>query len=241
MNETIQAEGLCFTLRRSARRKTFCVTVDRNGNLVAHAPEGTDDEEIVRLIRSRLLWVHRKLTAKESLQPFSGAPEFVTGEAIFYLGKSFQLRLVENAKTAVEFDGTRFLLNRSTTNPERAFMKWFVQNGTEVIRRRVQWYQHRISNKPAGVKVSDLGYRWGSCSAKGNLHFNWRLLQLPLRLVDYVVAHEMAHLAVPDHSPRFWKVLELIQPDSQARREELDSKARTYLRFLPIETADAIR
>jgi predicted metal-dependent hydrolase len=178
-----------------------------------------------------LLWVHQKLATKERLQPFKRSPEFVSGEAIFYLGRSFQLRLVEDPGAAVGFDGTRFLLNRASPDPERAFRRWFIQNGSEVIRRRVEWFQMRSSNRPLAVKVSDLGYRWGSCSARGNLHFNWRLLQLPLRLVDYVVAHEMAHLAVPDHSPRFWKHLEFLQPDCKSRRAELDSEAWNYLRF----------
>ena len=71
------------------------------------------------------------------------------------------------------------------------------------------------------VEVQDLGYRWGSCSLHGKLNFHWRTLVLPPRIIEYLVVHELAHLAVPDHSPVFWRRVESAMPEYRRHREWL--------------------
>lgn len=79
------------------------------------------------------------------------------------------------------------------------------------------------------IVVSDLGFRWGSCGKNGVLHFNWRLLQLPVFLVDYVVAHELAHLHERNHTPMFWRILGRAIPDWKERKDELSRKRAEML------------
>jgi predicted metal-dependent hydrolase len=74
-----------------------------------------------------------------------------------------------------------------------------------------------------------LGNRWGSCASGGKIYFNWRLLQMPVRLIDYVIAHELTHLVEPTHSPEFWKKLEAIMPDAEPRKLELLEAGREFL------------
>ena len=76
------------------------------------------------------------------------------------------------------------------------------------------------------VDVRDLGYRWGSCGKKGVVYFNWKLLQLPVRIIDYVIAHELAHLLEPHHGIALWGILDRSPPDWRDRSEELKVKAR---------------
>lgn len=76
------------------------------------------------------------------------------------------------------------------------------------------------------VEVRDLGYRWGSCGKNGVVYFNWKLLQLPVRVTDYVIAHELAHLLEPHHGPELWRILDRSLPDWRMRCEELKVKAR---------------
>jgi len=232
--ETIEAGGLVFELRRSTRRRTLGLTIDRGGALVARAPEGVPTEEVRRFAESRLLWVHQKLAEKSVLQPWARGPEFVTGETIFYTGRSVPLRVVKGLGRDLEFDGSRFFLD-AAADPGRAFRRWFKEAGRELIPRRVRWFAKRTTKLAGKVSVRDLGYRWGSCSSAGNLNFHWQLVQLPLRLIDYVVAHELAHLSAPDHSPAFWKALEEILPDCRQRQGELEREARHYLQFSALE------
>ena len=84
----------------------------------------------------------------------------------------------------------------------------------------------KVGAAPARVSVRDLGYRWGSCGKSGSVYFNWKLLQLPVRVIDYVVAHELAHLLERRHGLAFWTVLDRSLPDWRDRSEELRIKVR---------------
>ena len=75
------------------------------------------------------------------------------------------------------------------------------------------------------------GFRWGSHGRKGVLNFNWRLLQLPVHLVDYVVAHELAHRVEGNHSEQFWETLERAMPDCRVREAELERDSHLYVGF----------
>ena len=89
----------------------------------------------------------------------------------------------------------------------------------------------RTSSNPKRVDVRDLGFRWGSCGKSGIVYFNWKTLQLPVRLVDYVIAHELVHLRESHHGLAFWEALGRAMPDWRKRKEALASQAKDYLIF----------
>lgn len=232
MTESLHIADLDFEVRRSPRRRTLSLTVDRAGELVVHAPESTGEEPLRRWIGSKLLWVHRKLAEKQNLQPRRRPVEFVTGESIFYLGRSYRLRLVECQSVPVEIDGEWFLLRRDDQAQAAAhFRRWFIQTGSRWLSARAEALLPRIGGEDVTVKVGDLGFRWGSCGRKGVVHLNWRLLQLPVHLIDYVVAHELVHRIERHHTPAFWKVLERAMPDCRAREVELEREWHFYVAF----------
>jgi predicted metal-dependent hydrolase len=94
---------------------------------------------------------------------------------------------------------------------------------------RIKLLSERFVLLPSGMEVRELGNRWGSCNDKGKLYFNWKLLQMPTRLVDYVITHELVHLVEPKHGPAFWSRLERIMPDYQAQKDELLNSSKEYL------------
>lgn len=98
---------------------------------------------------------------------------------------------------------------------------WYKTRAEEVIARRVQHHADQLGWRMPKVLIRNQKKRWGSCNAKGELRFNWRLVMLPLPVLDYVVVHEMAHLKVLNHSPRFWALVEQIMPDYKARHQAL--------------------
>jgi len=81
------------------------------------------------------------------------------------------------------------------------------------------------------VEVRELGFRWGSCGRNGVVYLNWKLLQLPVRLTDYVIAHELVHLHEGQHRPEFWAALSRAMPDWRKRKDALAEKAKDYLVF----------
>jgi predicted metal-dependent hydrolase len=226
MNEMLEVGGLVFEVRRSGRRKTLGLTVDRHGELLVHAPEGEATTRIKTWVRSKLLWVHRRLTAKERLTSAWREPEFVSGESFSVLGRQYPLRIDAGQGEPLRFDGRKFCLSpQAIPEATRRFRMWFIGTGRVWVRERVALLSRKVGCSPVRVDVRDLGYRWGSCGRNGVLNINWRTIQLPVRLVDYVLVHELSHLIEPSHGPEFWKVVDRAMPDWRDRREELDRKA----------------
>ncbi len=159
-------------------------------------------------------------------------PEFVSGESIFYLGRSYRLRIVDNACAPLRFDGEWFELRRNAT-PKAAqyFQRWFMDEGAGRLRSRSAELERRSGQTSSRVIVRDLGYRWGSCGKNRTLYFNWRLLQLPMHVIDYVVLHEQVHLLHHNHSKQFWKAMDSVLPDWPVRKEELERDWGRFARF----------
>lgn len=231
MTGRVQVGGLDFEVRRSGNRHTLGITVDRNGELVAHSPMETSSDELVRWIQGKLLWVHRKLALKET--SFSGisGPQYISGESFSYLGRRYPLKLVEEQKEPLRLDGARFLLRRDARPADAHFRKWYIATGSDWLRRRTATLSRRTASEPKRVDVRDLGYRWGSCGKNGVLYFNWKLLQLPKRLVDYVILHELIHLRQSHHGHAFSSALTSALPDWQERKNTLADRAKEYLVF----------
>jgi predicted metal-dependent hydrolase len=147
----------------------------------------------------------------------------------FYLGRTYRLMLIPCQTEALRFDGQRFLLRKDEVLSGTAhFRRWYIEQGQPRIAERAEWLARRTGLPPAGVRLRDLGFRWGSCGKGRVLFFNWKLLQLPVRLIDYVVAHELAHLLEPRHTPAFWSVLDRAMPDWTTRREALRTQVQGF-------------
>ena len=220
MSDTLVIDDLTFELRRSARRKTIGITVDRGGELIVAAPEGVPLDRIEKAVRDRRFWIYGKLAIKEALLPGRREVEFVTGETLYYLGRSYRLKLVRASKDTapLRLIGGLFMLRRDEQPRGRDHLvRWYIEHGQPWIERRTRLMADRFGASPTGVKVQDLGFRWGSCG-KGGLHFHWRVAQLPPRIVEYVIAHELVHLRQPHHTPEFWQALERAMPDFARRR-----------------------
>ena len=230
--ELLTTGRLTFEVRRSNRRRTLGISVGRRGELCVFAPIATSIEEISAWVEKKLLWVHRKLSLKQGKSQRGLRPEFVTGESFSYQGRTYKLKLVDEQSEALRFKGNTFLLRRNARhNAEKYFRNWYRLNGLLWVEGRVREYARRVNALPTKVTVRELAYRWGSCSRGKIITFHWKLFQLPVRLVDYVIVHELVHLVEPHHGPKFWACLERALPGWQERKEQLAQWAPEYLRF----------
>lgn len=240
MTETLHIADLEFEVRRGPRRKTLGLTVDRGGELIVHAPVSATEHELREWVNRKLLWVHRKLAQKEEMNAAARKPDFVSGETFFYLGKTYRLRVVDEAEVQLALDGEWFLLRRSEQmTAVEQFRKWYIRTGTPWLSRRVAFWEPRVNAKPTCVSVRDLGFNWGSCGRNQTVHFNWRLLQLPVRLIDYIVVHEMAHLIEHNHTREFWKILDGVMPDWSERKKTMESEWQAFAAFAIDDIAPA--
>jgi predicted metal-dependent hydrolase len=219
---TLAIEDLTFKLRRSDRRKTVGITIERDGELVVTAPASLALDEIERLVRSKGLWIYRKLAEREFVVGRGRQKEYVPGETFHYLGRSHRLRLVDSADgRALQLQHGWFELRRDERGRgDKHFFDWYVEHGEPWLARRVGLHAPRIGVEPGPVRIQDLGFRWGSCGSAA-LNFHWRTLQLPPRIIDYVIVHELVHILEPRHDRAFWQRVERAMPDYVARKEWL--------------------
>jgi predicted metal-dependent hydrolase len=228
MSELLKLADLTFEIRRSPRRKTLGLTVDRDGKLVLHTPETAALDELERWTRKKLLWVHQKLAIKQELAPKVRQPEYVPGENFQYLGRGYRLVLVDHQHVPLRLDGGRFILRKDArSEATEHFRRWYIEVGSQWVTRRTHLLKRRVGAEPSRVELRNLGFRWGSCGNRGAVLLNWRLLQLPVRLADYVICHELVHLREPHHGPAFWALLECVQPDWRERKQELAERVQT--------------
>jgi predicted metal-dependent hydrolase len=232
MSEMLEVGGLTFEVRRSRRRKTLGLTVDRGGELRLHAPENTTEHELIQWTHSKLLWVHRTLARKEALAPKVRAPEFVSGENFSYLGQNYRLKIMREPVEPLRFDGKYFWLAANARGEAEAhFRRWYIRAGRDWLRERTTALARKTGAGASRIEVRELGFRWGSCGKHGAVFFNWRLLQLPVRLIDYVIIHELVHIQEPHHSPAFWQAIDRALPAWRALKDTLHNDGARFLVF----------
>ena len=219
MTETLTVDDLAFEVRRSPRRKTVEIIVDRGGELIIAAPPETGRDLLEDFVRDKRFWLYTKMAEKASrLQPLA-AKEFVSGEGFPYLGRSYRLLLVDDQDVPLKLEAGHFKLQRSLAgNGREQFIRWYTEHARTWLRRRVKDWAARMAVEPAGVEVRDLGFRWGSCGKAGNVNFHWATILLPASLVDYVIVHELAHLIEPNHTPEFWLRVSRALPEYEQRK-----------------------
>lgn len=212
-------DDLQFTVRRSARRKTMQITVERTGELVLCAPPDVDEVHLREFVVEKRFWIYTKLAYKDRLQRPVPRKEFVGGEGFLYLGRSYRLKLVDEQDVPLKLLNGRFALCRDALPRGREhFIRWYSERAKTWLAGRVDEYQSRMEVQSAGVKVQDLGYRWGSCGKGDCLYFHWKSILLPPRIAEYIVVHEIAHLHEPHHSQTFWLRVERAMPDFAQRK-----------------------
>ena len=210
---------LSLEIRPSSRRKTLQITVDRGGELLLSTPLNVAENQLRAFVLEKRFWIYTKLAEKNRLTRAAPTKQFVDGEGLLYLGRSHRLRLVEDQAVPLKLLNGRFLLRRDLVASARVcFVQWYSARAKVWLWDKAQEHVARMAVRPVGVKVQDLGYRWGSCGKGDWLYFHWKTILLPPRIAEYVVVHELAHLHQPHHTPAFWQRVERALPDFEQRK-----------------------
>lgn len=218
-----------YRIRRSARRKkTVEMRFEPDGLLVS-APSRATDKAIRNIVLDRAPWIVEKMVHRPLLaQPL----RFVTGETLPYLGRDVEMLVEEGmtSYTGVSLKDGKFHLSVrpalfSTDRMDgihKAFAAWYRSRARAHIPREVErWWPRLGVKKKSPVLIGNQRSRWGSCAPDGTLRFSWRTMMLSPEIIEYIVVHELAHLTVMGHSPKFWEVVARALPDVQHRRKLL--------------------
>jgi predicted metal-dependent hydrolase len=207
-----------FRLIRS-KRKSISLEIAPDAELIVRAPFFVDDAAVGKVVVQKRDWILRKQRQVLQRDPAVPAREFKDGEEFFYLGRQYALSLREKLIPSLFFENG-FLLARDYCYRARdLFIQWYTRQARLYIPGRVGVFCSRGNVRCAGVSIRNTGSRWGSCGRNGKLNFSCRLMMAPPEIIDYVVAHEVAHLAVMNHSKNFWrKVRDIFPAYGECRR-----------------------
>jgi predicted metal-dependent hydrolase len=208
---------LSYETIRSAKRKKLTITVERDRSIVVHAPATATDAAIRAVIESKRAWLFAKVRHDQKYQPLPHAPgkEVVNGESALYLGREYRIELAKTESREVEFD-RRFVVPANRAGLRRQVLKaWYLKRAELIILPRVDRLGATLGVSFRGAKIVDNRYRWGSCTVKDQVHFNWRLIKAPMFVIDYVIVHELAHLLEANHTPRFWNIVRASAPTTE--------------------------
>lgn len=212
-------------LRRSARR-TFALQIDERGVRVS-VPQRARETDIERFVAGNGQWLLDKLAARRERRA-AQLFEPVDGAGFSILGEHCRLRFEAGGRGGrwrVGRDGVEELVLDPGHEPRAAMIRALRKRALPWFSARVAEYCFRSGCSMPPVRLSSARTRWGSCSAGSGIRLHWRLIHLPPALIDYVVAHEVAHLTEMNHSARFWAVVGTLYPDWSAARQALREAA----------------
>ncbi|MDR3101261.1 MAG: M48 family metallopeptidase [Paraburkholderia sp.] len=218
------ARTLHYRLKRSSR-KSIGFAIDGTG-LTITAPRWVTITDIETAIAEKQRWIFAKLFEWQTRAEQRALPrvEWGDGAELPYLGKPLRVRL---GASVLAFDeAARVLALPLPPHADAQQIKdrvtgWLQSEATRIFGERLAVYATRLGVTFRSYALSSAMTRWGSCSSEGRIRLNWRLIHFPLSVVDYVVAHELAHLREMNHSPRFWQTVESIFPEFREARKQL--------------------
>jgi predicted metal-dependent hydrolase len=215
-------DNLEYMLRRSDRRSVG-ISIERDGTVVVTAPRQAELLDIEKFISEKKIWIYQKLAQKKTLNREKPKREFVNGKGFLCLGKSYRLKIVDDAEVKSGssqnaaplrlWHGYFELAESKKGDAQNHFISWYRKQIKKQLKERIPRYDKRIGVTVRSIRILDMGHRWASCGRNGNVNFNWRSVMASVWVFDYILVHEMVHMIERGHTDRFWHLVARVIPD----------------------------
>ena len=225
-------ETIPYLLEHRARR-TVGLKITAEG-LIVHAPKCIFAFQLNQILQEKSNWILTKLKHRAATQVEK--IEWIDGEHLLYLGQDIQLNIVPS-QTNKTLAFAANILSIATPTPNnhalisRKVIQWYKNQAALDFSRRLEILAAKLAVTTPPLTLSNAQSRWGSCSSRGEVRLNWRLLQAPPHIINYVICHELAHLKQMNHSAKFWAVVESLFPNYKAAEKELKILSPTLHRI----------
>jgi predicted metal-dependent hydrolase len=224
-------EGNFDYIIERTRRRTVAIYIDPQRGVVVRAPKRASDREIRGFLLKKAPWILRMLVEVQQRAIEMPSHTYLDGDIFLYLGEPLTLRMAlmseggATRKSGVNILGQYLVVSLKPGIPSDKvsdiLRKWYIARARELLNERVLFYSAELNLMPNKIAIRNQSRRWGSCSSKGNVNLNWKLVMAPSAVLDYVVAHELCHLRYPNHRPEFWRLLVSVMPDYGEQRQWL--------------------
>tara|TARA_A200000113_G_scaffold221499_1_gene233447 strand:- start:158 stop:844 length:687 start_codon:yes stop_codon:yes gene_type:complete len=221
--------GLQVEIIKTNRKKSVSIQL-KDGQVRVRAPRSLSDKRIDDLIKKRIPWIKKKL--EECVKrPKAIEKKYVDGQIFSYLGKNYALRIIESNEAFVKLKNGCFVVATPKSKLGKAeqvqalLSDWFRVHAKKYLQERTEKFAEVIGVSPTSVSTKNYKARWGSCSTNGAIDYNWKIIQAPKKVIDYIVVHELCHLLEHNHSPKYWSFVEKFMPNSKDSKVWLKENA----------------
>ncbi|MCK4661722.1 MAG: M48 family metallopeptidase [Bacteroidales bacterium] len=209
-----------------SNRKTLNISVERDRTIIVRAPKSLSLERIEDIVQSKRNWIKDKINHSQKYPIGFNAKEFISGETLLYLGRNYQLSVIDEDFEGIRFNQGFIISKSNQANANQLFKEWYLKKALEKIKPLAKIYATNLGVGYNECKTSEMKYRWGSCTPKNNIIFNWRIIKAPMYVLEYLVAHELVHFLENNHTPNFWNILSIQVPNYEKAKKWLKEKGQ---------------
>ena len=210
-------------------REHLKITVHPDQRVIVKAPATKSLPQVLDKVKGRAAWILKQKNYFEQFMPRQPERTFTSGENFYYLGRQYRLKIVEAHPETVKLIGRFFRVHTedkiNAKQVKSLLDKWYRRHAKEVFERRLDICHESAKRygiiRPT-IKIKVMQRRWGSCNGSDYILLNTQLVKAPLRCIDYVIIHELCHLKYSTHSSNFYRLLNRLLPDWQARKGRLE-------------------
>lgn len=208
------------------------IKVHPNCRVIVSAPEGADDQAVLNAVKKRRRWIYQQLRDFRQQLAYITPRKYISGESHYYLGKQYQLKVLEEPASTRGVKMLRGKLevishHRDAEKVRQLLTHWYKTRAKEVFSRRLDAMLEQalwVSERPQ-LRLLTMQTQWGSCSPNGRLTLNPYLVKAPRECIDYVILHELCHIAEHNHSERFYRLMGQVMPEWEIIKTRLDEMA----------------
>lgn len=206
------------------RSKSKYVRITISGNeMKVSAPKGVALIDIERILEKKSKWIMEKYLKNIELKESGNNKSIENFKSIFFKGEKIHVKITKSEKERIKVllnkDGIEIFIPNDLSNLQKeeyikeAIKKYYTEIAKKDVEKWVKYYSNIIGVTYNSLRIKDQKTRWGSCSSKKNLNFNWRLIMFPQWIMNYVIIHELCHLVHLNHSERYWNLVGSYMPN----------------------------
>ncbi|WJW95201.1 SprT family zinc-dependent metalloprotease [Enterobacter pseudoroggenkampii] len=208
------------------------IKVHPDCRVVVSAPEEADDLAVLTAVKKRGRWIYQQLRDFRRQLEYITPRKYISGESHYYLGKQYLLKVIEEPAEVQRVKMLRgklevTLRQKSPEKVRQLLIDWYKTRAKNVFAKRLEAMLEQALwvNAPPPLRVLTMQTQWGSCSPSGRLTLNPNLVKAPRECIDYVILHELCHLAEHNHSERFYRLMGQVMPEWKVIKMRLDEMA----------------
>ena len=237
----IDNHQLTYTIVYQKNRKSIQLKLTSFSHMIITAPTRFPKENIEKIVFEKRKWLVRQITKLKAAADNPINKSICDNATILFLGQPHILKFMnkDTQKPTVHLEENQIILNilPFTKKDEKAaaescLKQWYIQYATNTLAAKTAFWSSIIKVNPKRITIKEQKTRWGSCSSKGNINYNWRIIMAPMEVIDYLVIHELCHLHIPNHSQVFWQEVGSYSPHFKQCREWLRTNGALIMTLL---------